>query len=396
MRALETWVLAYLLNSLWQVPLIFLAAWIGARAVRRNGPLMEHRIWGSALVLEALLPACSVQPGQLLHELSQFLLGAWGVGAAKAGAGVTVVFGEGSGHGALQLPMAVWAGVAIVYAGSVVYFAGRLAWGWWRADAMCRRAERLVLTAEDSESWERYCRIFAVQEAEIGVSRDITGPMTMGVRRRAILLPVGLQGSLSDEDFDAMIAHEFAHMHRRDFAKNLLYEALVLPVAYHPLLWLTRTRMVGSREMVCDALAADVVAGREKYARSLLRLASLLVQGTPARAFHAIGIFDANILERRVMNLTERPVELKGVRRLATVVACVVLGLGTCASALALRMNVSAPMIQREMPPAPGTPIRVAGDVIRGNLLTKVRPSGRRREPWPLGYGIGGLTRIGL
>ena len=70
--------------------------------------------------------------------------------------------------------------------------------------------------------------------------------------------------------------------------------------------------------MVCDAMAAETVAGRENYARSLLRLASLLVHGTPARTLHAIGIFDANIFERRVMNLTEKYVELRGVRRLAT------------------------------------------------------------------------------
>ena len=68
MRALEAWVLAYLLNSLWQVPVIFVAAWLAARATRRSGVLTEHRIWVSALVLEALLPACSVQPVTLFRE----------------------------------------------------------------------------------------------------------------------------------------------------------------------------------------------------------------------------------------------------------------------------------------------------------------------------------------
>jgi TonB family protein len=374
MRAFETWLLAYLLNSLWQVPLVFFAAWITARAVRRNGPRMEHRIWVSALALEALLPACSVQPVQLLREVWQFLPGIWGTNTAKAGVRVTVAFGEGAGHGALRLPVAMLAGVALVYAGSVVYFTGRLLWGWWRTDTIHDRAEPLVLAGEEAESWERSCRVFGVGDAEIRVSSDIAGPMTMGIFRRAILLPVDLQGHLFDEDFDAVIAHEFAHMHRRDFAKNLLYEALALPVAYHPLLWLTRTRMVGSREMVCDAMAAETVAGRENYARSLLRLASLLVHGTPARTLHAIGIFDANIFERRVMNLTEKYVELRGVRRLATVVACVVLGLGTCASALALRMNVSAPVAQSEAPSASGKTVRVSGSVMAGEILNKVQP----------------------
>ena len=61
--------------------------------------------------------------------------------------------------------------------------------------------------------------------------------------------------------------------------KNLLYELFSLPVTYHPLLWLTRARIMESREMVCDQMAA-AMTGRNEYAQSLLRLASLMVAGT--------------------------------------------------------------------------------------------------------------------
>ena len=69
MKALEAWILTYLLNSAWQVPLIFAAAWTAARSVRRSGAALQHRIWVSAVVLEVFLPACSVQPVQLLREM---------------------------------------------------------------------------------------------------------------------------------------------------------------------------------------------------------------------------------------------------------------------------------------------------------------------------------------
>ena len=256
----------------------------------------------------------------------------------------------------------------------MVYFAGRLGWRLFRTDMLRRRAERLVLTGDAGMSWERYCRVFGVHDAAIAVASDVSGPITMGIRRRTILLPMELQRSLSDEDFDAVIAHELAHMRRWDFAKNLLYEALSLPIAYHPLLWLTRARIAESREIMCDAMAAEAVAGREKYARSLLRLASLLVQGTPARTLHAIGIFDANIFERRVMSLTAKSVQIRGARRIATVAACVVFGLGTCASALALRMEVSAPVVQGGGQSASGKPVRIAGGVIAGNIVIKIAP----------------------
>ena len=130
-----------------------------------------------------------------------------------------------------------------------------------------------------------------------------------------MLVPPEFLESVSESEMEAVLAHEFAHMRRRDFAKNLMYEALSLPVAYHPLLWLTRLRLAESREMVCDRMAADALRGRERYVRSLLRLASMLSDRPPTRILHAIGIFDANTFERRVMSLTKRSGEVRGVRR---------------------------------------------------------------------------------
>jgi TonB family protein len=59
------------------------------------------------------------------------------------------------------------------------------------------------------------------------------------------------------------------------------------------------------------------------------------------RILHAIGIFDANIFERRVMQLTRNPHRSTRMRRLAGSAACTLLALATCGSALALRMDVN-------------------------------------------------------
>ena len=163
----------------------------------------------------------------------------------------------------------------------------------------------------------------------------------MGFSRKLILLPWEMVSSLPESEIRAVIAHEFAHIRRNDFIKNLIYEALALPVSYHPLLWLTRERVTESREIVCDEIAAGI-SGRRQYARSLLHLASLLVEGVPVRTPHAIGIFDANTFERRVMKLTEKKIEVGGMRRLAIVIACAAFGIATCGSALALGMHVDA------------------------------------------------------
>jgi len=58
---------------------------------------------------------------------------------------------------------------------------------------------------------------------------------------------------------------------------------------------------------------------------------------------HVIGIFDANILERRVMNLMTKPRETRGLLRVGFAAVCVLVGIATCGSAMALRLDVNEP-----------------------------------------------------
>lgn len=371
MSDIERRILEYLLNSLWQVPLIFAAGWLAARMARRSGPHMEHRIWVSALLLEAVLPACTFRLGSVLREISEFVLRRPGT----TGGWVRVVEGPGtlSGAGMPQIPEIVVAGITAVYACSLLYFAGRLAWGLWRTGVMTRQARRVTLTGEAMRHWKRCAGIFGCEAARLAVSPIIAGPMTVGGRQGVMLVPPGFLESIAEANLDAVVAHEFAHMRRLDFLKNLIYGIVSLPVAYHPLLWITRARVAESREMVCDELAAEAVAGKQNYVRSLLRLASLLVKEKPDKTLHAIGIFDANTFERRVMKLTQKYVEIGGPRRFAMAAACLALGVATCVSALALRMNVVAPS-STVSPGESSRSVKVAAGIMAGQIIYRKNP----------------------
>lgn len=373
MRAIELWVSDYLLNSLWQVPLLFAAAWIAARMSRSGGERVEHRIWVGALALQAVLPAFRVDFSKVLSVVKRLLSWSWGGDVAGGHTHVSFGVGTGSSVGVLRLSPIVLKGVAALYLGCLLYFAARLAWGVWKTVEMRRRAEPVRLTGESARVWERLREFFSLR-GDIGeviaVSPMISGPVTVGMTRQVLLAPHGFLEEVGERELEAVFAHELAHMRRRDFAKNLLYEALSVGVAYHPLLWLTRSRLAESREMVCDQMAAEAVAGRERYVRSLLRLASVLSDRPPIRVLHAIGIFDANILERRVMNLTRRDREVRGLRRVVIVTACVAIGAATCGSALALRMQVSEDGKQDKTP----TKLSVSGDKMQGNLIYRVNP----------------------
>jgi TonB family protein len=370
MRNLEFWILAYLLNSLWQVPLLFAAGWLAARLLRSAGAVVEHRIWVLVLLLQSLLPACSIFPWEWLRSISF-----WSSRASKVGdAHVSVVVGAGTGIDVFHLPGMLLITIAILYAAVSAYFVARFLWRSATLSVLRKEAVGVVLTGEAELFWARCSSRFEMNDVSISASSRIFSPVTMGMRRKLLLLPVTMVDVMPELDLHTVIAHEFAHMQRKDFMKNLLYELLSLPVTYHPLLWLTRARIMESREIVCDQMAASMT-GRNEYARSLLRLASLMVAGTLASTPHTIGIFDANAFERRLMNLTENHKEIRGLRRVAMVAACAALGLATCGSALALGMHVNAASTSDNSNASKRpSQLSVSADVMAGHLLNKVVP----------------------
>lgn len=335
--SLESWMLSYLLNSLWQVPLLFAAGWVAARGMRRAGAAAEHRVWVGALMLEAALPACSAIPWAWVQRLW-----IWG-GAVPAvdGAHVSVQVGPGIAVTGSHLPGAWLAALAIAFSVVIIYFATRFVWRCAHLLLLRRSAAEMALNEEVVRALQRCEQRFGVQDVRLARSSRVFAPVTMGVRRPVLLLPDAIADRLSEDDLLTVLAHEFSHIRRRDFAKNLAYELLALPVSYHPLLRMTRERLTETREMVCDELAAQMTEPIA-YGRLLLRLASLLVNGMPARTPHAIGIFDANTLERRLMRLKYRNTMLSGARRVALATACAAMAAGISASALALSMHVDA------------------------------------------------------
>lgn len=237
---------------------------------------------------------------------------------------------------------------------------------------MRRSAIRVLLTDAHAGKLDRCRRFFGIADhaLQVAMAPSLAGPVTIGIRHWTLLLPAAFLDKIEAGDLDAVFAHECAHLRRRDFAKNLLYGFVALPVAWHPLLWLTRLRLAETRELMCDAMAADAVAGRESYASSLLRLASMLSTRMAAENLHAIGIFDANVFERRIMNLTRKHFEIRGLRRLAIAAVCGAIAVATCTSAMAFRMDVDDPPSDAQK--APPKQIHVKADVLK--IVHKVPP----------------------
>ena len=100
------------------------------------------------------------------------------------------------------------------------------------------------------------------------------------------------------------IGHEMAHIARRDFLCNLCYEAVALPVWFHPTtLWLRR-EIDRTRELACDELVTELLLEPAAYAESIVsdRGGNLGVR----QPGYTLGVLDGDILEERIRRLLHR------------------------------------------------------------------------------------------
>ncbi len=375
MKGIETFLLSYLLNALWQIPLVYLAALGTIRLARTIDVQLEHRVWVTALFVELILPACSLPSSVDVLRVRDLLLGA-SVGGSQSGVRVEIGAEAVRTASGVHIPNALRIVLLALYAGSIVYFALRIVWGYLQARSLRRGAHAVSMATEGLERWQligELCGIEASSMPAIRLSDAINGPITVGIRRPVLLLPEGFVADVVNGKSDALLAHELAHVQRRDVAKNLFYSVVSIPVALHPCVWMTRSRLSESREMVCDAFAAEVVSGRDEYARALVRLASKLAPALGPRVLHAIGILESGVFERRIMRLKAKKMETSGVRKLATITACAAIALTACVSAMAVRVPVDDAASSKSAGTHSG-PVTVAPGVMQGLILEKEPP----------------------
>lgn len=173
------------------------------------------------------------------------------------------------------------------------------------------------------------------------VSEEAAGLGAMGILRPKMLVPRRLIEECSAEDLHAAMAHECAHIQRWDFLKNLVYEVASLPIAFHPVCWVLKSQIAQTRELICDEMASAYLGDANDYAKSLLRLVTLPF-AAPVSPVHAMGIFDANILEKRIMIIRAKKERLSAVIKSGLLLAAVMVLVGMTAGTGAMAFSVQA------------------------------------------------------
>jgi TonB family protein len=370
MTHLVSFVASYAINSLWQVPLVGGAGWMVSGLVRRVGPAAAHVTWVMTLALAAVMPVYPLW--RLLAGLTR------GHGIEDGRSSITFVAGvaDASARGVTMLPGVIVLGVFVLYSASLVYFAGRLVWSVYWTATLLRDANPLSLDPASEENWSRCKLAFCVDGARMLSSGKVGGPVMIGFRDPVLLMPVGFLEGCAPHDLLAALAHECAHMERRDFAKNLLYEIASLGLAFHPVTRMLKARIAQTREMICDEMAVTRVVDPDSYTQSLLRLATRMFLTPRVSSSHAIGIFDANILEKRIMTITTKKPQLSMAVKYGLVVPGALLLVSTAAvgSARTLVIQQETQAQKADGAKPYGTVHHVGKDVSAPVLISRVDP----------------------
>ena len=306
METISRNLLTFLLNSLWQIPLVACVAWLVCRFMS-NGPARHrHAVWVAALVTAFLLPlastsiwrtapqpaAISISPEQAMKAL-----------ATASPASLPRPANPAPTQGGRTVTFAATTALVFVgiYAVLLLLRLVALTVGLVRTVRIHQHSYTAEPSASLSRVWHRCLHALGLGRADLLFSSHLSGPVASA---KTIFLPESLATEQSEDVLTTAVGHEMAHVVRRDFACNLFYEALHLLVSYHPAAWLIRREIERTREMACDEMVAEHLLDADVYARSIVSIAAGMM--ALPQPDYTLGVFDGNILEERIRSLMER------------------------------------------------------------------------------------------
>ena len=145
MSTLEAWLVSCLWNSVWQVPLLFVAGLLASRVVRACAAVSEHRVWVTVLLLQAAIPGLS---SLTLPWLDPMAWTRWIHGTGTQGL-ITVQIGPGTVNGVRSLPAALLMVIAVFYAACILFAVSRFAWRYRQVRALRATASAVTGVGQD-------------------------------------------------------------------------------------------------------------------------------------------------------------------------------------------------------------------------------------------------------
>ena len=97
-------------------------------------------------------------------------------------------------------------------------------------------------------------------------------PMTIGYLKPIVFVPMGLLTGLPQDQVEALLAHELAHIARRDYLVNIFQSVVDIVFFYHPAVHWISSFVRHEREHCCDDMAVVTMGNSRSFARALTNI----------------------------------------------------------------------------------------------------------------------------
>ena len=261
-----------LLHSLWQDALLGLAASLVLRAMGRSSASMRHAVGMAFLAAMLLVPA------------AQFVLFLQSAGTSpyegllpimtspRLDAAANLFVQESSPLAALVV-LAWLAGVALM---GLCHVAGL------RAVAAMERGPFQALPPAWQQRVDELRRGLGIARVvAVRVTEEVLTPCAARLLRPLIWVPLSLLLHAPADQLEVLLAHELAHIARRDWLWNGLQCATEVLLFFHPAVWWLGRRIRQEREHACDDLAVAACGNPIALAEALAALEHERHAGSP-------------------------------------------------------------------------------------------------------------------
>jgi uncharacterized protein (TIGR03435 family) len=326
---LPTGALAAVGDHLWQSTLFAAAAVVVAMLLKRHSAALRYWIWFAAsakfLVPIAALVALGGYSSWRSVEVVPYREGPVlieAVGQPFSQEGVTL---RTSGPRAAADATAMsWlpATLLAVWLAGAAFFLLRSLVQWYRIRKIARDAVPMTTGRE--------VEMLRAVEAEMGAAKPLPfrctdsflEPGIFGIVRPVLLWPRAISERLTDEQLQAVLAHELCHLRRGDNLAALFHLVVQTVFWFHPLVWSIGARLITERERACDEDVIRRGSEREAYAESILKTCQFFVESPLACVS---GVTGSDLKKRIEEIMTRDSVSTPGALKRALLAAAAVI-----------------------------------------------------------------------